>query len=300
MKRKIVQHGSSSLTITLPVKWTEQYHLHKGDYLDVEESGPRLILTTPKEMSQSTKEVSTTDSGIFTKNNLSHLYQLGYDEIIINFDTKETLDEIKERLPNCIGFEIMEQKEHTIVIKSIATTLDTEFDTLLKKSFQTTNDLAKSLLNSLEQQTFDKLSEIRSLEVLNNKFTDTCIRILNKKGYKIPNRTMQVYEIIKNIERIADEFKHLCDVFLHHKKIDKQLLSACKEVVEYYITFYTLFYAFDPALKKKIYLNKKKLQETLITAIEQSKGSTSTAYHHLLNIVQKTFEGAGGYFALVL
>jgi len=46
MKRKIVQHGSSSLTITLPIKWVEKFGLKKGGELNVEENGPTLLIST--------------------------------------------------------------------------------------------------------------------------------------------------------------------------------------------------------------------------------------------------------------
>lgn len=301
MKRKIVQHGSSSLTVTLPFEWVKKFDLKKGEQLNVEESGGKLVLSTEKEHSINKKEVTTTESGIFTKNNLSHLYQLGYDEIEIQFEDSETLKEIQQRLSNCIGFEIIDQKPNLVYIKSIATTLDTEFDTLLRKAFMITNEMARGILEALEQKEYARLKELRNMEVLNNKFTDVCIRILNKKGYKVPNRTMQMYEIIKNIERLGDEFKHICDLFDERNKLnDKELVKYFKETIEYYFAFYNIFYKFDPVLKKKIYLERKNLVQKYTTALEKTKGLEARFLHHLINIVEKTYEGTGGYFALSL
>jgi phosphate uptake regulator len=295
MKRKIVQHGSSSLTVTLPVKWVKKFNMKKGDELEVVESGPVLTVTTGSEISMPKKRVSTTESGIFTKNNLSHLYQLGYDEIEISFDDPKTLDEIKQRLPDCIGFEIIDQKPNKVLIKSIATTLETEFDTLLRKAFMIANEMAKDMIGAFEKESYGKLKEIRSMESLNNKFTDVCIRILNKKGYKAPKRTMQVYEIVKNIERIADEFKYICDL---NKKISSEELRSFKQAVEYYLAFYEMFYKFDAKLKKKLYDERNSLVKIFSEQIEKSKNPLFL--HHCINIVMKAFDGAGGYFALVL
>ncbi|MBI4441358.1 phosphate uptake regulator PhoU [Candidatus Woesearchaeota archaeon] len=294
MKRSIVQHGSSSLTITLPVKWVEQYGLKKGDELEVEEAGSHLIVATQK-ATAATKKHITADQGVFTKNNLSHLYQLGYDEVEIQYRDAKTLDEIKQRLPDCIGFEIIDQKENWVLIKSIATTLDSEFDTLLRKAFQITNEMAKSIVSALERHEYAKLKDIRSMESLNNKFTDVCTRILNKRGYKVPHRTMQMYEIVKNIERIADEFKHLCDL-TYPARQDKAVLDATKKVCDYYMTFSMMFYAFDPALKEKLYVQRKVLMQSCTKLIDKNP----LLIHHLLNIVEKTYDGAGGYFALML
>lgn len=301
MKRKIVQHGSSSLTITLPAKWASKFNLKKGNELDVEVSGTMLLVSTDKESAAPKKEVSVSDYGVFTKNNLSHLYQLGYDEVEIKFDDNHTLEDIKKRLPGCIGFEIIDQKANKVYIKSIATALESEFDMLLRKSFLITNEMAKDVLSTLENQQYSKLKEIRNMESLNNKFTDVCIRILNKRGYKVPRRSMQMYEVVKNVERIADEFKYICDLFAsYRKKINKDVLDCFGEAIDYYLAFYQMFYKFDAELKKKLYINRGVLVSKYSDRLAQSSGEEAVFLHNLINIVQKTYEGAGGYFALVL
>ncbi|MBI2574862.1 phosphate uptake regulator PhoU [Candidatus Woesearchaeota archaeon] len=301
MKRKIVRHGSSSLTITLPSKWVKKFGLNRGDEVNVEESGPELVVSTEQETASQKKVVSVTDYGLFTKNSLSHLYQLGYDEIEIIFNDNKTLEEIKSRLPECIGFEIIDQKENRVFIKSIATTIESEFDTLLRKSFLITNEMAKDMLKALDAGQYEKLREIRNMESLNNKFTDVCIRILSKRGYKVAKRTMQIYDVLKTIERITDEFKYICDLFSGFKgKIDKSLMGLFRESIDYYLAFYSMFYKFDPELKKRIYLERKKLVRKYETQLETSRGAASRFLHHMIEIVEKTYNAAGGYFALML
>jgi phosphate uptake regulator len=301
MKRRIVQHGSSSLTITLPAKWVDLYRLKKGDELEVDASGPVVTISTGQEIGTSKKELNASDYGLFTRSNISHLYQLGYDEIEINYDDAQVLEEIKERLPGCIGFEIMDQRKGRVLIKSIATTLDSEFDALLRKSFLITNEMAKAMSEALAAGDYSKLAELRGMEQLNNRFTDVCLRILNKKGYKIPKRTMQMYEIVKNIERIADEFKYICELLGQSpKKLDKGLVRAFDEAVDYYLAFYNMFYKFDPALRKRLYLGRGELTKSYTGLLEKATGKQAVFLHHLLNIVAKTYDGAGGYFALVL
>ena len=112
---------------------------------------------------------------------------------------------------------------------------------------------------------------------------------------------MQAYEIVKNIERIADEFKYICDLFSDYdKKIDKEILQSFKQAIDYYLAFYEMFYKFDPKLKKEIYEGRQNLIKKYQAQLEKSKGIISVFIHHLMSIVLKTFDGAGGYFALVL
>jgi phosphate uptake regulator len=297
MERKIVQHGSSSLTITLPHQWVSTYKLKKGDELTVEVTGNTLLISTTHETATEKKEIDTAHFGTFTKNHLSHLYQLGYDHIEIRSDDNTTQNMIKQRLPDCVGYMIVDQSPNRIVIKSIATTIESEFDTLLRKAFQVTNDMAKELLDTMEKQDTGRISSIRAMESLNNRFTDICLRILNKRGYKNQQRVKQMYEIVKNVERIADEFKYICDE-LSLRRPTKETIKLYKEVMNYYLLFYELFYHYDKKLEIKLFMKREPLIKQVHDDLE--KGKDAVIMHHLLNIIQKTYEGTGSYFALIL
>jgi len=301
MKRKIVQHGSSSLTVTLPIKWALKYHLKKGDELSCEEQGPRIIIETEKESHHLRKEVSTTFSGIFTKNNLTQLYQLGYDEVEVRYDDLATLREIQERVPECIGYEIIDQKAKVIVIKSIASALESEFDVLLRKCFLVTKEMGEDVYQAIVKNDFAKLEEIRHQEFINNKFTMCCVRILHKRGFHDNHRIMQMYDIIKQLERIADEYKYICDAFhTATKPCSKESIQLFKNVNDYFEGFYQIFYKFDPVKKNKIYMDRKSIQTTARKIMQSSKAEETLLMHHLRNIIEKTYDAAGEYFALIL
>lgn len=301
MRRKIVQHGSSSLTITLPFSWVKTYNLKKGDELNVEVEGPKLSITTHQPQLMSKKSVESTDFGLFTRNNLTHLYQDGYDEIEIKFNDADELNGIKQHMPECIGFEIIDQKNNRLFIKSIAHTMDSDFDVLLRKSFLVTNELAENVLDALKKREFSRLAEISNLESLNNKFTNCCNRIIMKQGYSNPRRIPQIYSLVKMLERIADEYKYICNLYKDFDgKIDKDLLEYFKTVNELYLTFYKMFYKFDPELKKKIYLDGKRLLSKGESMLSMSKGKNSLLLHYLLNVIRKTNDASGAYFALML
>jgi phosphate uptake regulator len=126
-----------------------------------------------------------------------------------------------------------------------------------------------------------------------------CVRILNKRGYKEAKKSLQIYDVIKQLERIADEYKYICDI-LFNKKPKKEILELFKSVNEYYNTFYQMFYKFSPDLKEKIYLNKKKLLEQGDGLLKKTAKEESLLIHYLLNIIDKTYDAAGEYFALML
>lgn len=299
MKRKIVQHGSSSLSVTLPSKWVKTYGLKKGNEVNVQEAGSTIKISTQKESTLDVKNISLKDYGVFSKNNLVHLYQLGYDEINIRFLDIKTLNEIKRGLPSCIGYEIIDQTTDRVKIKAIATTIETEFDTLFRKAFQVTNEMAKNLQVAIKNNDYSNIEEIRSMESLNNKLTDVCLRILNKRGYKEQNKSMQMYELVKSLERLADEFKYICDLLSASKiKISSENVKLYENTINYYLEFYVLFFKFNQESHEKIISQRKKLLEKLVEQMKISKSTNAVFVHYLINIVQKTYDMNGALFAL--
>jgi hypothetical protein len=136
---------------------------------------------------------------------------------------------------------------------------------------------------------------------MNNKFTMACARILAKRGYEKPNRIMQMYGIIKLIERICDEYKYICDLLAdYNKPISKQVLNYFKSVIEFYENFYNLFYKFSKEGKKKNYLGRKELMNEGQKLLEKSKGKESVLISILIKEVEKIYNTSGEYFALLL
>jgi phosphate uptake regulator len=301
MKRRLVQHGYSSLTVTLPNKWIKQLNLKKGDEVDVSQQDKDLIVSVEQKEESQKKTFDVTESGIFTKNNLTHLYLLGYDEMEIRFKDEKTLSEIKKRVPECIGYEIIDQKPNRVYIKSIATALETDFDLMLRKGFLITSEMGKEMLEAVRKQDYEKLTELRHLESINNRFTMCCARILNKKGHAKYKRTLPAYDLVKQLERIADEYKYICDLLKNYNaRVPKHILDFFAKINDYYYGFYQLFYKFRPELKKDIYENRIKLLQEGKEIIIKTKGKESMLIHYLMNVLSKTYDAAGAYFAFML
>ena len=55
IKRRVIQIANSTQLISLPRKWTQKYNIRKGDELEVEEDGDRILVHT--ETVPNTKEI---------------------------------------------------------------------------------------------------------------------------------------------------------------------------------------------------------------------------------------------------
>ena len=76
------------------------------------------------------------------------------------------------------------------------------------------DELGKSNLNPEFTKAIEFVIEetfnIAFLEEANNRFTTTCRRLLNKKGYKEYKKLGPLYYMIEELENIADQYKYLC------------------------------------------------------------------------------------------
>ena len=155
---------------------------------------------------------------------ISDLYKRGYDEIRINYSDSNVFKEIKK--VDLLGFEIVDQGKNYCVIKNVSMALESEFDTLLRRSFR----LAKEMGNLLEDYFLEKnidLNEVKELESLNNKFTDFCLRILNKNGYLQNQKTNFLYVITRELESLGDIFKYIVDDLLERSE-ERRVGKECR------------------------------------------------------------------------
>jgi bifunctional DNA-binding transcriptional regulator/antitoxin component of YhaV-PrlF toxin-antitoxin module len=99
MKRKIVQHGNTSLTISLPIQWAKRFDLKKGDELDIEEREKSLLISTEKAIK--TERVVLDVSEFDERSLVWHLVSLhksGFDEIKLIFKDHHQMSIIQKKM----------------------------------------------------------------------------------------------------------------------------------------------------------------------------------------------------------
>ena len=85
--------------------------------------------------------------------------------------------------------------------------------------------------------------------------------MLNKSGYKNYKYTNYLFVIVYQLEKIADEFKYICQFLQKRKleKVDKDIVTLLKQVYEYFDIFYQMYYKYDISKAEKLYLERKNI-----------------------------------------
>jgi len=99
MKRKLVKQGAATLMISLPAKWLKRFKLGKGDEIDVDEEGSRLVISKKGAKVGKETEINLTrqtETGIRTL--ITNAYRSGFDVVNVKFENEEHVPDIAKEL----------------------------------------------------------------------------------------------------------------------------------------------------------------------------------------------------------
>ena len=104
MKRRVVLHGTSTLTISLPSRWVKRFDIKKGDELDVEDYGRELRVNADSSGFER-KMIEVGNLRRVGKSCITSSYRQGYDEIELGYEDSDYLKTIRDLISKDImGF----------------------------------------------------------------------------------------------------------------------------------------------------------------------------------------------------
>ncbi len=301
MKRKVIKLATNTMVVSLPSQWVKKSGIAKGSEVNIEEMGDVLSIS-PESKERQKKFVLDLERIHFSKAMLSYLYQKGYDEIeLVNLDSK-SFAEVKERVSDLMGFEIIDRSERRCLVKAVSKEIDSEFDAILRRTFLITLEMANNIHEAFVEREKARFEEIKSLEKTTNMFTDFCKRVLSKGAYKDPENTVYAYVLIRDLEKVADGYRRICEAVLSSSgksfSVSKDVLSVLVKVNSFLEMFYKLFYKFDQSLFEKFQSGYKDILSSSNSALEKSKGLDSVILGNLLFILDTVHEMTGPFFIL--
>jgi len=216
MKRKTIQLAKNTLVVSLPRKWVKEYQVQKGQEIDIDQQGNRLVIST-----ENTTHPKTIDIDLKGYTHASHLwyvmsmlYRSGYEEITLHFshDTVETKNKQKKKITDqiaqitekFIGMEVMRFGKHSCVLKEVSRPKPEEFSALWNRIFHTVLDMCHDLSHATTGEDFRRIAEYTEDSV--NKMTNFAIRILHQQSPYDIQGTMRMLHLLQRLEEIADVF----------------------------------------------------------------------------------------------
>lgn len=280
IRRKVVLHGPSSLSISLPSEWVKKNNILKGDEVDLAISHHNLIIkpgNTIKEIKK--KEISIIGlSDQSALDLITSLYKRGYDELIIEFDKSDFIKVLHKYInSNLLGFEIIKQSKEELVVKSISDYKPDEFDNLLRRLFLITIEYANKIHEIMQDGNDDMTLNYLLHQISINRISNLCQRMIVKDEKQNPI----LHGIILSINRIGDVFSEVIqEIKNDDSELTHNIIHKYSELKELFYCTYELYYKFSIGDYEKILKNADNTQKSLQRADEMN--TKTCKYNHLL------------------
>jgi phosphate uptake regulator len=271
MKRKVILHGPSTLTVSLPSKWVKANDVKKGDELDVTLFGDFIKVSTGK---INYKSEFCIDFTPLSKKNifriLACLHKNGYNSLNIKCKPRQ-IQTIQKRINSMlIGYEIVEVTPNGCIVKTISLESDLDFDNLFRRIFFVNLGLSRNLLEALEKKKFSSFDDILVLEETNNKLTNYIQRQINQR-ISSRKKLTSLYLISWVQEKTADSYRDVAILIKKEKKFPSEFIGLFEKVHNLLELYYDLFYNFDINKLESFEKEKKEAKDLVLLGLQKSK-----------------------------
>jgi len=247
IKRKVVQHGPSTLTLSLPNEWVQRHGINKGDDLLITPGHGTLqvsISTMPK---HEQKALDVTGKLPFIEKAICAHYKAGVDDLLIHYGSGEELEQIHQSLTyGVVGWEVVEEGNTSVRVRSISTTDQREFKVVLRRLFLSLLSVVEDGVEAARMKDYDTAKKLILRDRTINKLADVCRRIINQQGqieYQVPTA---LYHIVEQLEKIGDTFKELNELLAERQlAVSRETIGQYEGVRALLRRFYDLFFAFN-------------------------------------------------------
>lgn len=296
MRRKVVQHGPSTLTISLPANWVRDFNIKKGDEISIEQTKEGLVLSAGKERHLGQKHINVTGMQEVIGRAVSALYKAGYDEIIVEYASPEELERIHSTVgTSYVGFEIVDEAKDTVTIRKVSEPTNEEFHALFRRIFHFLLSTGTEGLEAAQKNDKAIYHRLVLRDKSINKLANFCRRVVNKRGQNDYTHETAVYHIIEQLEKIGDHYKDINEHLMKKGKISKRMLGCYEQVNGLLRDYEDLFFSFTLA-KMNAFIIKTK---AVIAEIDGDTDDHIIAFA-LKSIANKLFEVNGATMILHL
>jgi|SRR3989338_2210746 len=291
MKRKVIRQGHNTLTITLPAKWVEKNGIKAGEEVEIEEKGTSIVINSISSTKDEKTTIDISDFDVALAKVIYSLYKKGYDEIELHSTNPDLLNNVQKIiLEIVVGFEVVSHSKHMCTIRSVVGMSREEFMPMMRRIFLHLHAMEEGIINSITTKDVGSLQTFRQMESLNNRYTGFCRRMLNKFGIGEEKNGKMHYCLIEFLEKIADEYKFLCDYLLENPKemsnVSKDSLNVLKRLSTFSRGIERLYYKFEVANYLEIYRERKNIVKEINAAFPDAKRPNNVILHYCLCVVQ--------------
>ena len=298
MKRKVVKHGGSTLTISLPSKWAKANNIKPGQFLDLEQKEQHILISCNKNSSIEKTQITLSGSNEWYIHRIfRHLYTCGYDEIEANYEKKEQLMLIRKGLESLPGFEIIESNPQKCEIKCVSSLESAEYEDTVKKVMWLILSQFDYLIEDCEVKKPVMCEEVNELFKTILKLINLCRRLINKKSPYDSTTSKYAYRFLTGLMNITSFLIYSYDYSKKSNKLQfSQLeMELIKKTRDFYYQLLTAYQNLDTKKTKEFFIEREKMFDDVL---ELFKEKNPVIVHYFLDIL-KEFSSIGNLILIL-
>ena len=288
MKRKIVKHGYSTLTVSLPSKWVKTNKVKEGQHIEFKTTKDGLLISTDQEHHDEKIEITiSTDKEWYVNRILRHLYTHGYDEIKIHYTKSEHIKDIRKAIEPLTGFEIIESNPKSCKIKCVTTTDNIEYETLVKRVLwlilSQFDYFIEDITKNKKPLAYEEITEIsKTIAKLNNM----CRRLINKKTPYDSVTSKYAYWFLTSLLNISSFVQYSYDYSKKTNTLEltKNELELVKKVREFYHTLMNSYMNTNVENTKTFFDERELMFDDILEVLKDKNPVIS---HYFLDILKE-------------
>ncbi|MFH1642659.1 MAG: hypothetical protein ABIC04_07235 [Nanoarchaeota archaeon] len=291
MKRKLVQHGPSTLMVSLPSKWIKMNKCMKGDEINIDEDKNILTLSPSSNFKPSKKKMDISldsDYQKFIRHAITLAYRIGYDEINVELKNQTQFQHIKDIISRLlIGYEITEKTNNKCKIESITEPPEDKFDVLIQRILFIAVDNSKSLHDYFTLNAKPDLEYVQSQTNKADQYIYFCKRTLSKKRFS--ERAFFKWMLLSNLLLIHHSISRLVKAVTDRKnKPKKEFIDIFCKIDSYLNDYVKAFLRSDTAEFSDLHtLGETILYTECYNIIE--KGDYGISAYHLGEVTRNIY-----------
>ena len=287
MKRKVVRHGDSTLTISLPSKWAKANSIKPGQLLNLEQTDCGIFVSSNENYPIEKTEITLSwDKEWYIQRILRHLYTYGYDEVSVNYAKKEQLLLLRKGLESLPGFEIGESNPKICKIRCVGSLESTEYDDTVKKILWLILSQFDYLIEDCGVKNPIMHDEVNELFKTISKLINLCRRLINKRPPYDSTISKYAYRFLTSLMNIASFLIYTYD---YSKKMNKLQLSQSEMelVTKTRGFYYQLLMAYQNLNVEKTKQFFSEREEMFDVVLELFREKNPVITHYFLDILKE-------------
>lgn len=296
MRRKIVKHGNSTLTVSIPQKWAKEHNIKQGDELNLDEKPHSIVLTTDIRVPEKELEIDLSGTAHMLHRAIAALYKGGYDKLSIKYRNSEELDRIQDTIYKyCHVYEITGIDKDCVHIKAISQLKPKHFDQMLERMCLASMNIARGSLESMKNNDYEQLAKFIIKDNLVDRYAAYCSRIINK-GWELDYRKGPLYYILDATEIASDIFKTLnSEIIAKKPKLSREFLEFLQKTIDMMEIMFNMISSFNIYRVKEIGQRESDIRKSIDELCEKEDPKIAA---YAINLFETVFEMKSAVMAL--